>query len=224
MSTRTLRRTALVGGLAFTATWIAGLLVAPAGTDVTSSGTEVVAAIRPHAGATALQYGLTELVPAVVLALTVGAVAAYAARVGTARADERLVATARLLRRTAVTAGAISAFQGALGLALALVAVPRGADGAAGLLFETLNRADGVKMFVLAGMALLGVRLGRLGVLPAWLTPVAALLAVSVAASGVGYLLLVTALAAAAYVSLPLLLVWVTGSGLAVARRLGDGR
>ncbi|WP_088289438.1 hypothetical protein [Kineosporia sp. A_224] len=224
MSTSTLRSTALVGGIAFTATWIAGLLVAPAGTDVTSTGAEVVAAIRPHAGATALQYVLTELVPAVVLAVTVGAVAAYAARVGTARADERLVATARLLRRTAIAAGGISAFQGTLGLALALVAVPRGADGAAVLLFETVNRADGVKMFVLAGMALLGLRLGRLGVLPTWLTPVATLLAVSVAVSGVGYLLLVTTLAAAAYVSLPLLLVWVTGSGLAAARRLGDGR
>ena len=224
MSHATLRRTALAGGLAFTATWIAGLLVAPAGTDVTSSGAEVVAAVRPHSGATALQYVLTELVPAVVLVLTVAAVAAYAATVGADRDDVRLVTTARYLRRTAVAAGSISALQGVLGLALTLAAVPRGAQDAAGLLFETVNRADGVKMFVLAAMALLGLRIGRLGALPAWLTPVAALLAVSVAASGVGYLLLVTELATAAYVSLPLLLVWVTGAGLAVARRLGTGR
>ena len=36
--------------------------------------------------------------------------------------------------------------------------------------------------------------------------------------SGTGYLLLSSGLAAAAFVSLPLLLVWVTGAGIAIGR------
>jgi hypothetical protein len=41
---------------------------------------------------------------------------------------------------------------------------------------------------------------------------------VAIVVSGVGYLLLIDSLALAAWASLPLLLVWVTGSGIALGR------
>jgi len=50
------------------------------------------------------------------------------------------------------------------------------------------------------------------------LTYVALGLAVAIVASGIGYLFLLNTLALAAWVSLPLLLVFVTGAGVALGR------
>jgi hypothetical protein len=57
----------------------------------------------------------------------------------------------------------------------------------------------------------------RTRLLPAWLGWLAALLAVALVVSGVGYLLLSSALAPAAFVSGPLLVVWVTATGISLA-------
>ena len=73
-------------------------------------------------------------------------------------------------------------------------------------------------MFALAAMAVAGVGLVRREVLPRWLGYTAAVLTVALIASGTGYLLLNTAFAQAAFVAGPLLLVWVTGTGVALAR------
>ena len=218
-SIRATTRTALVAGIAYTAAWLAGLTVAAAGTDVSSSGAEVVAALTGHEAAAALQYLLTEVVAAAALAVTVAGVARSAAARAAARGDTAAGRAAGALRTAAFVAAGLSAVQGVLGLVVALVAVPDADAGTAGALTEAVNRTDGVKMFVLAAMALLGLRAGRGGGLPRWLAPVAAALAVTVAASGVGYLLLVPSFALAAYASLPLLLVWVTGAGVAAGLR-----
>jgi hypothetical protein len=77
---------------------------------------------------------------------------------------------------------------------------------------------DGVKMIALAAMSVAGVGLVRRAVLPRWLGYTATFLAVVLTVSGAGYLLLNTTLAQAVLVSGPLLLVWVTGAGLALAR------
>lgn len=214
MDTRT-----LVAAVGYSAAWLAGLTVAAAGTDVTSSGAEVVRAVRGHEAATAGQYVLTELVAAAALAVTVAAVARYTSGRAARRDDRAGARASRGLRASAFAAAALSSVQGVLGLVLALVAVPGDDAATAGALSEAINRTDGVKMFVLAAMAMLAVRAGRGGALPGWLTPVAVALAVTVTASGVGYLLLVPSFALAAYASLPLLLVWVTGAGVAAARR-----
>jgi hypothetical protein len=79
-------------------------------------------------------------------------------------------------------------------------------------------------MFALAAMAAAAIGLaaaplaGGAGVLGRWLGVVAAVLAVALVASGAGYLLLSTTLAEAASISLPLLLVWVAGAGIALGR------
>lgn len=217
-------RTLLPAAVGYSAAWLAGLSVAAAGTEVDASGAQVVASLRGHEYAVGAQYLLTELVAAAALALTVSGVAAHLRTRAAARGDAAGGPAASRMRVAASVAAGLSAVQGVLGLVLVLVAVPRSSDGAAGTLISTINRADGVKMFVLAAMALLALRAGRDGGLPSWLAPVALLLAVTITASGVGYLLLVPSFALAAYASLPLLLVWVTGAGVAVARRQRAGR
>ena len=102
--------------------------------------------------------------------------------------------------------------------------VPAGDASRAGLLFASINRLDGVKMLALAAMAGTGAALvHRTGVLPGWLGYAGGLLAVALVVSGVGYLLLNSTLAPAAFVSGPLLLLWVTGAGISLGRsRVGD--
>jgi uncharacterized YccA/Bax inhibitor family protein len=85
---------------------------------------------------------------------------------------------------------------------------------------DVINRLDGVKMLMLAGLAIAGfslVQRGRTG-LPRWLAAVALALAAALAVSSIGYLLLLDGPALAAWVSLPLLLVWVCGTGFALDR------
>ncbi|MFC8504175.1 hypothetical protein ACFUC1_17585 [Pedococcus sp. NPDC057267] len=197
-------RVVAVAAVAYSLAWAAGLAITSTGTTVSSSGSAVVEAVADRTSTVALQYVVTELLTGVALLVTLRAVAR--------RVQDRGVA---------VLAGAVtllSALQGVLGLWLALVAVPSGDADVAGLLSQAVNRTDGVKMLLLALLAGLGVRAGVRGALPRWLTPVAGLLALSVAASGVGYLFLVDAVAAAAYASLPLLMIWVTAAGLSASR------
>jgi hypothetical protein len=89
---------------------------------------------------------------------------------------------------------------------LAGAAVPASETGRAGVLFDLINRMDGVKMLALAAMALAAVGLVRpLVLLPRRLGYTAAVLAAALTASGVGYLLPNDTLAQAAG-ALPLLL------------------
>jgi hypothetical protein len=118
-----------------------------------------------------------------------------------------------------IGAAIVSMVQCALGLLLAGVAVPDGATGRAGTLFDVINRMDGAKMLALAAMAVAGIGLTRRSnLLPRWLGYVAAVLAVAIITSGVGYLLLNPTLARAAAVSLPLLLIWVAATGVTLGR------
>lgn len=125
--------------------------------------------------------------------------------------------------RTALVAGvvavAVSLAECAIGLILTLAAAPAHDAVAAGRLFDALNRLDGVKMLLLA-VAALAASVGpawRVRALPVWLRVVGVALAVAIAVSGVAYLFLIGSLAIAAYASLPLLILWVAGSGLVLA-------
>ena len=98
------------------------------------------------------------------------------------------------------------------------------ADGAQSLL-QLIDRLDGVKMIFLALMALVAaVLVRRVRLLPPWLGWTAVLLAVALITSGVGYLLLNSALAAGAWVSLPLLLFWICAVGVVLGGTSSRGR
>jgi hypothetical protein len=200
-----------VAGIVYATAWVVGLAVWPSNLDVAATNGKVVATYGAHQGAAMAQYLLVEGVAAIALAVVV---------IGLGRAARRRGA-ASLGRATVVaglTAAALSLAECALGLLLAGSVVPDGEADRAGRLFDLINRMDGVKMFALAAMAAAGVGLVRRAVLPRWLAYTAVFLTVALIASGAGYLLLNTTLAQAVFVSGPLLLVWVTGAGVALAR------
>jgi len=202
--------TPAVAGIAYTAAWAAGLAVWPSNLDVATSGTQVVAAYTGHQVAAITQHLLVEGLAAVALAGVVLALGQTARRRGAGR-----LGAATVLSGTAAVL--LSLVQCTLGLMLAAGAVADGDTARAGVLFDVINRMDGAKRFVLAIMAGAGVGLVRAGLLPRWLGYAGALLAAALIVSGTGYLLLNSRLAIAAFVSLPLLLVWVTGAGIAIA-------
>jgi hypothetical protein len=215
---RTPRRRSLltvptVAGLAYSASWLVGLTVSPSSTNVRSTGAEVVAAYAGHQASGATQYLLTEGTASLALAVVVIAVGRAGLRAGAGRA-------ARLTLGAALAAAAIALVQCGLGLYLTLSAVPADHIGAAAAVSETVTRLDGVKMFVLATMAAAGTAMARqTGLLPRWLRWTGVALVIAIVASGIGYALLNNTFALAAWASLPLLLVWVTGAGIALGRR-----
>jgi hypothetical protein len=204
-------------GVAYLVAWVVGLAVWPTNLAVDASDAKVVAAYSGHRGVADTQYLLVEGVAAIALAVVVIAVGRAAGSSG------------GRLGRVAVLAGLgaviVSLIECVLGLLLAGVAVPNGDAHRVGALFDPINRLDGVKMLALAAMALAAVGLVRRhDLLPRWLGYTAGLLAAALIVSGVGYLLLNTTLAQAAAVSLPLLLIWVTGTGLTLGRSGVAGR
>jgi hypothetical protein len=201
-----------VAGLAYTASWLAGLAVSPSSTNVHSSGAEVVAGYAGHEAAGATQFLLTEGTASLALAVVAIAIGRVGLHAGAGR-------VARLTLGAGVAAAAIALVQCALGLYLTLSVVPADHVSTAAALTETVNRLDGVKMFVLATMAAAGAVLARrTGILPRWLRWAAMALVIAIIASGIGYVLLNDTFALAAWASLPLLLVWVTGTGIALGR------
>jgi hypothetical protein len=201
-----------VAGVAYLLAWVTGLAVWPSNLDVAASGGQVVAAYTGHRGVAMTQSLLVHGVAAVALAVVVLALG-QAAR----RRDAGPLARATVV--AGVGAAVVSLVQCALGLWLAGWAVPDGDAGRAGALFAAINRLDGVKMLALAAMAAGGAALvRRTHLLPGWLSYLGVLLAVALVVSGIGYLLLSSALAPAAFVSGPLLLVWVTATGIWLGR------
>ena len=196
-----------VTGIAFTLSWIAGLSVAAPSPKLTASGTEITAALAGHGTAVAAQFALTEGLPAAGLAIISVALARAARRSGAAVA-------ARFACIAGVAAAVISLAQFVLGMVLAGTS----AAGTAHLLYEAVNRLDGAKMFALAALGLAGA---ASGVLPRWLRYTGIALAMAMAASGVSYLLLLQGGAVLAYVSGPLLLLFVTGTGIALGTSAG---
>jgi hypothetical protein len=200
-----------VAGVAYLVAWVTGLAVWPTNLDVAASGSRVVAAYTGHRGAAMAQSLLVHGVAALALAVVVLAL-------GQAARHRDAGPLARAAVVAGIGAAVVSLLQCALGLLLAGWAVPDGDSGRAGSLFAAINRLDGVKMLALAAMAASGaVLVRRTRLLPSWLGYLGALLAVALVVSGVGYLLLSSALAAAAFVSGPLLVVWVTATGISLA-------
>jgi hypothetical protein len=193
-----------VAGIGYLAVWLVGLVIWPSNLSVTSTGTQVVHAFAGHTGQAIAQYVLTQGLAGCALAVVVIAFGpALSGGLGLA---------ARIAGYGAVT---VSLVQCALGVHLAGWVAPDGDTDSARTLFDLLNRLDGVKMSLLAVMAAAAsVAALRARALSRWLGHTGNVLAIALIASGIGYLLADTALAQAAWVSLPLLLVWVTGTGL----------
>ena len=198
-----------VVGTGYTLSWLAGLSVPAPSPSFGAPGRAIVTALAGHQTAVSLQFALTEGLPAAGIAVVSFALARAARRRGAAPAG-------RIALISGAAAAAISLVQFVLGLALARTTAP----GTAHLLYGAVNRMDGGKMLALA---ILGAAGATAAVLPRWLRYTGIALAVSMAVSGVCYLLLMQGLRVTAAPALVLLLVFITGSGLALgATRAAD--
>lgn len=159
----------------------------------------------------AAQFVLVEGIAAIALAVVV---VALARAIGRAAPDR-----SRLVLVTGLTACLISIVQCAVGVVLATsLASPAHVD-AADDVFDAINRLDGVKMFFLAALIATAALARRELGTPSWLRGVSLLAILALLISGVGYLILDDLFANAAFASLPLLLVWVSATGWALATR-----
>ena len=206
-------RSARIAGICYVFAWITGLLVFSASTHVRSSGAELLRVYRGHEFTASTQYVLTEGAAAIALAVVVCALA----RATDPAREPRLE---RAVLASGLGAVVVSLVQCVLGLYLAERLIPEGRAHAAITMNDLINRLDGAKMLMLAGLALAGISLVRRGRMGSsrWLAAVALALAATLAISSIGYLLLLDGPALAAWVSLPLLLVWVCGTGFALDR------
>jgi hypothetical protein len=160
-------------GISYTLSWLAGLAVPAPSPRFSASGAQIVSAIAGHAPALAIQFALTEGLPAAGIAVVAIALAR--------------VTGSQLAMVAGVAAAVLSVLQSCLGTWLAATTSPVTAH----VLWQMVNRTDGVKMLALA---VLGAAGAAALVLPRWLRCTGAALAVAIAASGVAYLLLLQSL------------------------------
>ncbi|MGW4242433.1 hypothetical protein [Nocardia sp. NPDC004722] len=187
-------------GVTFLIAWIVGLSVWPTNLSVRASGAQILEALAGHAGVATVQFVTSQGIAGLALAVV-------------------LTALARPARMTGVAAVAVSLTQCALGVHLAGWIASEGNAATAATVYGLIDRLDGVKMLLLAATAVLAsVPMLRDRTRPRFLPYLGLLLAAAIAVSGVGYLLLSTALAPAAYVSGVLLLLWVPAVALTTRR------
>jgi hypothetical protein len=204
-------------GVAYLVAWVAGLAAWPVNLPLNATAAQTTASYAAQPAQAVVQYLLVEGLAGLLLGIVLGCALLPRIRGGGAlRAGG-----AALLG--AVAAGT-SLAQCVIGLVLTSAAtghdIVRGGD-----LSNLVNRLDGVKMLAIAAAAVLLASLGgRVPALPRWLRATALPLAAALIASGYAYLALSQPLAWTAYLSGTLLLLWVTGVGIARTTRMRAGR
>jgi hypothetical protein len=190
----------LVAAVGYSVAWILGLMVPVPAVDLDAPAQAVLGSVVGHEGPLALRALLVHGFAGVALVTVAVALAR-----GTGS-------------RSVLVAGVVAAALSLVQFVLELVLTGPAGWGLPSLV-DAVNRIDGVKMFALAALALAGAAAIRRGAgVPRWLGGPGVVLAAALVVSGVGYALLIPVLGQAAYVSLPLLLIWVTGTGVALAR------
>lgn len=189
-------------GIAYSISWVVGLSVSAPSPSLNASGSAIVAEIAGHSAALTAQFLFTEGLPAIGLLIVPLALARAA----------RWNRPARGVAIAAIVAAAISVGQFIAGVSLVRTITPSTAH----LLYAAVNRPDGIKMFLIAVIAVAAV---ATGLLPRWLRWTGFAMAALLVLSGLGYLLLIPSLANVAYIDGPLLLVFITGTGVLLGRR-----
>jgi hypothetical protein len=196
-------------GIAYVVVWAAGLAAWPQNLPLNAPPARVAASYTAHPAAAATQYVLVEGLAG----LLFGVVLAFAL----ITPGDRLAVRNRLVAAIALAAVVLSLLQAILGMFLVAAATQHDI-ARAGNLSDLVNRLDGVKMLALAAVAAYLAARGAAARTPSWLRATAALAAVALVVSGLGYLLLSSTLAGAAYVSGPLLLLWIAATGIWLTR------
>jgi hypothetical protein len=203
-------------GVAYLAAWAAGLAVWPVNLALNATAAQVAASYRANPAEAAAQYLLTEGLAGVLLGVVLAFVLLPHVR---GRMAVR-PAGAALLGAIAV---ATSLAQCVIGLSLTAAAASHDI-ARCGELSTLVTRLDGVKMLAIAGAAA-GIAAARTPgpLIPGWLRAATLPLGLALIASGYAYLTLSSTLGWTAYISGPLLLVWVTGTGIAITIRQRRG-
>jgi hypothetical protein len=204
---------AALAGVVYIAAWIVGLAIWPSNVAITDSSREVVNVYGAHRAVGVAQFLLVEGVAAIALLFVLVAVARAADHAGA-------VAPSRLILGAGLTACLVSLAEGVLGVVLVTSLASPAHVHRAGEVFDAINRLDGLKMLLLATVITTAVLARRAIGLPRWLSAAGVMASLALLVSGIGYLALDGALAYAAVLSLPLLLIWVSGTGVGVSQHL----
>jgi hypothetical protein len=198
-------------GVAYVVAWAAGLAVWPVNLALNATAGQVAASYRAHPAEASVQYLLIEGLAGVLLGIVLACeLRAARDRDARDRADWRATGPAVLSAIAVLT----SLTQCVIGL-FVTAAATGGNIASCGTLSDLVNRLDGVKMLALVGATAWIAAAGP--ALPRWLRGVTVALGLALIASGYAYLALSNALAWTAYVSGPLLLLWVGSAGIALS-------
>jgi hypothetical protein len=195
-----------LAGISYGIAWAGGLAAWPSNLSIDATKWEIVSLYAAHQSEATAQYLVVEGIAGVLL----GMVLFYC--IWRLRMCERTWTS-----RAAVAGGvavAVSLLQCLLGLLLVSTA-SKGYLGQSGDIYQLINRLDGAKQLALSVCVVaLGTRLRATASYPLWLSRITVILGPALATSGLAYLLLWGVLAGTTFVSLPLLVVWVAGSGI----------
>jgi hypothetical protein len=201
----------LIAGLIYVAAWIAGLLIWPASPGPSAAAARVVDDFQAHPTLGEAQFLLVEGVAAIPLAYILVALARSGAHTCATRAS-------RLLVTAGLAACALSVSQAVLGVVLATTLASPAHLGAAGAVFDLINRLDGGKMLLLAATIMAAVPVRRSLGAPRWLVGLDVAGVLALVGSGIGYVAHTGGLSSGTALSLPLLLTWAVTSGATIAR------
>jgi hypothetical protein len=208
-TTRTGRRLS-VAGAAYVAAWLVGLLAGPAAPAADAAATDIQRYYVGHGTGIVIQSILVHGIAGLALGVLAILIPAATRTTGT-------------LRRAVVGTGLAAAVVSLAQVGFALTAVT-GADtataGTSNTLFDAINRADTVKLVLLAAFIATATTAARRGGLARrWLVALAVVTAVLLPLGGAAFLVDFRVLTAALYVSLPLLLAWAGAIAFSVGRR-----
>jgi hypothetical protein len=195
-----------LAGISYGIAWAGGLAAWPSNLTIDATKREIVSLYSAHQSEATAQYLVVEAIAGVLL----GMVLLYC--IWSIRRCERTWTS-----RAAVAGGvavAVSLLQCLLGLLL-VSAASKGHLSQSGDICQLINRLDGVKQLLLgACVVMLGILLRTTSNYPLWLWRTSVITGIALVPSGLGYLLLWNVLARTAFVSLPLLILWVAGTGI----------
>jgi len=206
-----------LAGVAYSAAWIASQLTGGRNPSIAAPGPQLVASFAGDGGSMLAMFVLAEGVAAIALIVVVVSVARAARQPGTRQAARRAAMTAAGF---GIASAVVSLVELGLGIWLFGTLLPQRRTATFGAAFHALNRVDGAKMFLLATMAVaLSAVAISAPILPRWLAPFGLLLGAALVVSGLGWVLLAPGLANSVNVSAPLLLAFVTATGVTLGLR-----